>query len=118
MALRPPRRPAVPAQLCECGGCGLLQMSPPLAPGMVARCERCGTTLHHSAVHAIDYSIALTAAALVLLIIMCVTTLMSVQTAGIKLHAGLFSGPAELVARNMAVLAVVVVFVTVLAPFG
>jgi paraquat-inducible protein A len=93
-------------------------MSPPLAPGMVARCERCGTALHHSAVHAIDYSIALTSAALVLLIIMCVTTLMSVQTAGIRLHAGLFSGPAELVARNMTVLAVVVVFVTVLAPFG
>jgi paraquat-inducible protein A len=85
---------------------------------MVARCERCGTTLHHSAVHTIDYSIALTAAALVLLIIMCVTTLMSVQTAGIRLNAGLFSGPAELVARNMTALAVVVVFVTVLAPFG
>jgi paraquat-inducible protein A len=85
---------------------------------MVARCERCGTSLHHSATHSIEYSIALTAASLVLLVIMCVTTLMSVQTAGIRLHAGLFSGPAELVARDMTVLAIVVVFVTVLAPFG
>ncbi len=93
-------------------------MAPQLAPGMVARCERCGTTLHHSATHSIEYSIALTAASLVLLVIMCVTTLMSVQTAGIKLNAGLFSGPAELIARNMTVLAIVVVFVTVLAPFG
>jgi len=49
---------------------------------------------------------------------MCSTTLMSVQTAGIAHTANLFSGPAELVRRNMAALAVVVVFVTVLAPLG
>ena len=49
---------------------------------------------------------------------MCTTTLMSVETAGIKRTADLFSGPEELVRRNMAELAVVVVFVTVMAPFG
>ena len=57
-------------------------------------------------------------AALVLLIVMCTTTLMSVQTAGIRHSADLFSGPDELVRRDMAPLAAVVVFVTVLAPFG
>jgi paraquat-inducible protein A len=41
-----------------------------------------------------------------------------VQTVGIMHHAGLFSGPAELVHRGMGGLAVVVVFVTVVAPFG
>ena len=65
-----------------------------------------------------SHSIALTLAALVLLMVMCTTTLMSVQTAGIAHSAYLLSGPAELVRRGMAALAAVVVFVTVLAPFG
>jgi len=60
----------------------------------------------------------LTLAALVLLGVMCVTTLMSVETAGITLHAGLLSGPEELVQRGMTALAAVVVFVTLVAPFG
>ena len=85
---------------------------------MVARCERCSTTLHRTTSHPIHHSIALTLAALVLLAVMCSTTLMSVQTAGIAHSAYLFSGPAELVRRNMASLAVVVVFVTVIAPLG
>jgi paraquat-inducible protein A len=105
-------------QLRECRGCGLLQVIPALAPGMTAHCAQCPTTLHRASAHPLDHSIALTGAALVLLLIMCTTTLMNVETAGIKLSAGLFSGPAELVARGMAALAVVVVFVTVIAPFG
>src|SRR5262249_41327937 len=85
---------------------------------MTAYCERCPTVLHRTTTHPIDHSIALTFAALTLLTIMCTTTLMSVQTAGIAHTAYLLSGPAELVQRNMAALAVVVVFVTMLAPFG
>ncbi len=60
----------------------------------------------------------MTLAALILLCVICMTTLMSVETAGIVLHAGLLSGPQELVQRGMNSLAAVVVFVTVLAPFG
>src|SRR5207248_2717899 len=41
---------------------------------------------------------------------------MSVETAGIRRTADLFSGPEELVRQNMGELAVVIVFVTVLAP--
>ena len=41
---------------------------------------------------------------------------MSVETAGISHIANLFSGPAELARRNMAVLGIVVLFVTALAP--
>ena len=85
---------------------------------MIAQCGRCSTTLHRTNTHSLDYSFALTFASLVLLIIMCTTTLMSVQTAGIAHSAYLFSGPAELVRRNMAELAVAVVFVTVVAPLG
>jgi paraquat-inducible protein A len=60
--------------------------------------------------------IALTSAAFVLLAVMCSTTLMTVETAGIRRTADLFSGPEELVRQDMGELAVVIIFVTVLAP--
>lgn len=103
-------------QLRECPGCGLLQTVPALAPGMTAQCVRCPTTLRRTSAHRFDHLIALTSAAFVLLAIMCSTTLMSVETAGIKRTADLFSGPEELVHQNMGELAVVIIFVTVLAP--
>ena len=106
-----------PLQLRECHGCGLLHELPPMAPGDVARCVRCPTKLLQATTHPFEYSIALTVAALVLLVVMCSTTLMSVETSGISHSADLFAGPLELVERGMTALAVVVVFVTVIAPF-
>jgi len=110
--------PPARAELRECPGCGLFQVIPPLKSGMSARCIRCPTTLHRFRSHSLEHSIALTVGALVLLAIMCATTLMNVQTTGISHSAGLFSGPVELVHRSMSGLAVVVVFVTLVAPFG
>ncbi len=83
---------------------------------MTAQCIRCPTTLRRTSAHRIDHIIALTVTAFVLLVVMCSTTLMSVETAGIRRTAGLFSGPEELVRQNMGELGAVVVFVTVLAP--
>jgi paraquat-inducible protein A len=105
-------------QLRECPGCGLLQTVPALTPGMTAQCVRCPTTLRRTSSHRIDHIIALTVAAHVLLVVMCTTTLMSVETAGIARTANLFSGPWELVRQDMGPLALVIVFVTVLAPLG
>ncbi|MFO1060048.1 MAG: paraquat-inducible protein A [Dongiaceae bacterium] len=106
-----------PSQLRECPGCGLLQTVPPMARGMTARCARCPTTLHKTASYPLDHSIALTFAALILLIITCSTVLMGVSTAGLRITANIFSGPIELGARHMPELGLVVVFVTVIAPF-
>jgi paraquat-inducible protein A len=111
-------RAATLPQLRECPGCGLLQTVPGLLPGAAARCARCPTILRRVSAHRLDHIIALTVAALVLLAVMCSTSLMSVQTAGIGHVADLFSGPEELVRQNMAPLAAVVLFVTVLAPFA
>jgi paraquat-inducible protein A len=83
---------------------------------MTARCVRCPTTLRRTSSHRLDHIIALTTAAFVLLVVMCTTNLMSVETSGIKRTADLFSGPQELVRQEMAPLGAVVVFVTVLAP--
>ena len=109
-------QPMTEPQLRECPGCGLLQTVPPLAPGVTARCMRCPTILRRTSAHQIEHIIALTLAALVLLVVMCSSTLMSVETAGIRRKADLFSGPEELVRQNMGELAVVIIFVTVLAP--
>ena len=114
--MRSTDRPQTEPQLRECPGCGLLQTVPALMPGMTAQCVRCPTTLRRTSSHRIDHIIALTVAAFVLLVVMCTTTLMSVETAGISRTANLFSGPQELVRQNMAALGAVVVFVTVLAP--
>jgi paraquat-inducible protein A len=111
------RTPATLPQLRECPGCGLIQMVPALTPGLSAQCARCPTTLRRASAHRLEHIIALTAAALVLLTVMCASALMSVETAGIAHVADLFSGPEELVRQEMAPLAAVVLFVTVLAPF-
>jgi len=85
---------------------------------MTAQCARCPPPCAAPPPIARTNLIAIASAAFVLLIVMCSTNLMSVETAGIKRVANLFSGPEELVQRNMSALAVVVVFVTVLAPVG
>ncbi|MDR3529070.1 MAG: PqiA/YebS family transporter subunit [Rhodopila sp.] len=108
----------VDAVLRECPGCGLFQIEPALSPGLTARCERCGTTLRRTRQHPLDHSLALAFAALILLTVMCMSTLMTVSTSGIMHQAGIFSGPVELVRRSMSALAVVVVFVTVVAPLS
>src|SRR6516164_2500153 len=113
-----PSPPATEPQLRECPGCGLFQTVPALALGMSAQCARCPTILRRTSAHRLDHIVALTLTAFILLVVMCSTTLMSVETAGIAHTANLFSGPDELVRRNMAGLGAVVVFVTVLAPFG
>lgn len=109
--------PTTPVQLCECHGCGLLQRIEPLAPREAAHCGRCGTLLRRVGGRPLHHIAALTLAAIVLLVVMCSNTLMSVEKAGIRHAADLFSGPVELVHRDMAMLAAAVLFVTVAAPF-
>ena len=104
-------KPTVPARMCECPGCGTFQLVPALTNGMSAQCAACGTLLQSAKSHTLDRSIALTVAALALLVILSLTTMLSVETAGIALTAGLFSGPVELVHRGMPSLAIVVTFI-------
>ncbi len=105
-------------RLSECRGCGLLQRVPALGPGTAACCSRCGTTLHRVRRHPLEHSLALTVAGTILLAVTCATSLMSVESAGIIHDAGLFSGPEELLRRGMGALGLVVIVVTVAAPFG
>jgi uncharacterized paraquat-inducible protein A len=93
--------PATRPQLRECPGCGLLQEIPELDLGGSAHCARCPTVLRRVSAHKLQHVIALALAALILLIVMCSSSLMSVETAGIRRVANLFSGPEELVRQNI-----------------
>ena len=103
--------------LHECRGCGQFQIVPPLQAHEMARCDRCGGVLRRGHDNPLDHAAALAFAALVLLAIAAIKTLMTVQTAGIIHHANLFGGPIELRNRGLWPLAVVVTFTTVVAPF-
>ncbi len=115
-SVSPSGSPATQPQLRECPGCGLFQMIPAW-PGTTAQCARCPTTLHRATAHPLDHSIALTVAALVLLLIMCTTTLMNVRRPASGIAPICFRGRWSWFG-GMAALAAVVVFVTVVAPFG
>src|SRR5215472_1962730 len=108
--------PTTEPQLRECAGCGLFQTIPALSSGTTAHCARCPTILRRTSTHRLDHIAALSLTAFILLGVMCSTPLMSVETAGISHIANLFSGPAEQARRNMAMLGIVVLFVTALAP--
>lgn len=103
-------------RLKACPNCGLLQSAPPPAARMSMSCSRCGSVLSRSTAHSLDESLALYMAALSLLVITASTTMMSVSAAGMQHSAYLLSGPAELLRRDMTSLAIVVVFVTLIAP--
>src|SRR5205807_4989822 len=90
-------QPATQPQLRECPGCGLLQTVPALRPGMTAQCARCPTTLRRTSAHRLEHITALTVTAFVSLVVLCSTSLMSVETAGISHTAKFFSGPEKLV---------------------
>ena len=104
--------------LRECPSCGSWQVVPALTPGSTAVCGRCDTLLRRVFADPFGRSLALNLAGLVLLCVICATTLMTVDKAGIGHAADIFSGPQELARRGMVPLALVVVFTTVLAPFG
>jgi len=105
-------------ELRECPACGLFQTVPALVAGTAAACSRCGITLRRTRADSLGRGMALTVAALVLLVVVCLNTLMTVETAGIVGRADLFSGPEELASRGMPSLALAVIFTTVLAPFA
>ncbi|UYN93130.1 MAG: paraquat-inducible protein A [Enhydrobacter sp.] len=105
-------------ELRECTGCGLFQVVPELGPDMRSDCLRCGTGLRRTRRDPLPRSLALTIAALVLLVVTWTTMLMRVSTAGIVHEADMAAGPLELVHHGLWPLALVVAFTTALAPLA
>jgi len=110
----PPTRPA----LRECFGCGQVQLVPALGPDMRSDCVRCGTALRRTRRDPLNRCLALTAAALVLFVVVWFAMLMKVSAAGIEHTSTLVSGPIELVRAGLWPLALAVGFTTAIAPLG
>ena len=105
-----------PARLRECASCGQFQMVPRLAPGSKAQCIRCGTQLRRARVDPLGRALALNIAALSILGIACLMSLMTVSTAGMVRNANLLSGPEGMGRSGLWPLSIIVLFTTIAAP--
>jgi paraquat-inducible protein A len=105
-----------PTRLRECPDCGQFQVVPSLSPGSSARCLRCGTVLRRGRADPLGRALALNLAALSILGIACLMSLMTVSTAGMVRQANLFTGPEGMERSGLWPLAAIVLFTTVAAP--
>jgi paraquat-inducible protein A len=106
-----------PPRLRECPDCGLFQVVPSLRAGATARCPRCGAVLRRAHHDPLGRALALHVAALAMLGVAGLMSLMTVSTGGMELSADLFSGPKGLHRHGLWELALVVLFTTAVAPF-
>lgn len=112
----PATRWMTPARLRECGACGKFQTVPALQPGQTARCLRCDTPMRRARTDTLTRALALNLAALALLGVACLMTLMTVSTAGMQRTADLFTGPEGLGRDGLWPLSAMVLITTVIAP--
>lgn len=120
-AARPPQTAAPEAwrtsgRLCECGSCGQFQRLPSLVPGEAAGCVRCDAVLRRARADPLGRALALNLAALSILAVACLMSLMTVSTAGMVRQASLFTGPIDMGRDGLWELTVVVLFTTAVAP--
>ena len=107
---------ATAPRLRECLDCGQFQMVPAMAAGRVARCVRCNGLLRRTRHDPLGRALALNITGLALLAISCTAHLMRVGTFGMVHSATIFSGPLGLSQHGVWELALVIIFMTVLAP--
>jgi paraquat-inducible protein A len=115
-----PATPAAltPPRLHECRFCGQVQTVPALPPESLVACLRCNAVLRRTRHDPIGVPLALYLAALVLLLIACGMTMLSVSRAGLFHDADLLTGPIGLTTHGMWPLGILVLFTTIGAPFA
>jgi paraquat-inducible protein A len=99
-----------------CPGCDLLQQVPPLPPRAKARCARCGETLATAPTDPLDRPLALTLAALVVLIVANTMPLMGLEAVGRTASTTIIGGAHEMWVQGREITAVVVAFCAVVSP--
>lgn len=102
--------------LTECLECGLLQRNPPLPPGGVAECGRCGGALHRDRPDSLNRTLALTIAGLVLFIVANSFPFLSFEMQGQVTQTTLLTGVVDLYKGGNWFISGVVLFTSVLAP--
>lgn len=106
-----PRQPAV-----GCAGCDLLQVLPKLAPGTRARCPRCGEVLATAPADPIGRPLALTVAAVIVLIVANTTPLMGLAVAGRAAQTTILGGALTMWSQGQPLTGALVAICTAIAP--
>jgi len=100
----------------ECEGCGLLQAATTVGPGESAHCGRCGQRLYHGVADSIDRTLALTIAALILLVIANTFLFMVFEFKGRSEANRMLTGVFGLWQLGYAPLSLLIGFASILAP--
>ncbi|WP_245561998.1 paraquat-inducible protein A [Lamprocystis purpurea] len=99
-----------------CPDCDLLQVVPELPPGAKAGCARCGRTLVTQMADPIERPLALSIAALLVLILANTAPLMGLSVVGQQADTTIVGGSWEMWRQGQELTAVVVAFCAVFAP--
>ena len=102
--------------LCACHECDLLHRRKPLQEGRSARCSRCGAVLYRRPKNALETSLALTLAGLVLFILANAYPFLIFKIGGQTEVNRLITGVVALNERGMPSLALLIFFCSILAP--
>jgi len=100
----------------ECEGCGLLQAAVAVGPGESAHCGRCGQRLYQGVANSIDRTLALTIAALFLLVIANTFLFMVFEFEGRSEANRMLTGVFGLWQIGYAPLSLLIGFASILAP--
>ena len=102
--------------LRECTGCGLFQAVPPLRPGTVAECLRCGELLRRRRRDSLDVTLALNLSGLVLFGIAIVFPLFRMDLGGLHRDTSIPLLPLRFEQQGLWQLGLVVLGTTLMAP--
>ena len=102
--------------LIACHECDLLHRVKPLPEKTKARCTRCGSLLYVHYPETVDRTLACAITGLVLLVIANVYPFLSLESQGTVLETTLITGALILSEQNMAGLAMLVLFTSMLIP--
>src|ERR1700710_913677 len=97
-----------------CPGCDLIQRIPELPSGAKARCPRCGDTLAIQSTNTLERTLALCAAAA--MVLANVTPVMGLSAAGLQSSTTLSGVAREMWLQGREATAAVIVFCAVVAP--
>ena len=102
--------------LIACHECDLLHRMQPLPEKSKARCSRCGSLLYSHSPGAMDRTLALAVAGLVLLVIANIYPFLSLESQGTVLETNLITGTIILSRQSMTAVAVLVLLTSMLVP--
>jgi len=102
--------------ILACPDCDLLQVLPEVPPGGKARCSRCGRTLANRIRNSIERPLALTLAALPVLVVANAAPLMGLSVVGRQASTTIIGGAYQMWIEGQELTALIVLFCAVLAP--